>query len=165
MAQTNTSANIPRTPITVAIVLAVIALIAAALYWQKFGGNSAPRPFAVEKTQLSSDSIPKGFPADLPTESGAQVLENHEATTTDGRLQSTRKIITTKSLTAAAEEYQRFFEKHGWKVIPTDSASEQSVTVLMRKENDTLTIVAMESSQTNRRTVELALTEYLLPAN
>lgn len=108
--------------------------------------------FAVNTNPVVQTELPKGFPKDLPTEKDAKVLKNSESTTTDGRVQSSRTVTTSRTLEQATKVYVDFFTKQGWKVV-----SSQGNLTMMLKGDDSLLIEAKAGADEN--TISLNLTQ------
>lgn len=143
----------------IAGILIVIAVVVGGFYMY-YSNNSSEQltkapEFAVQKNDLVDEKIPSGFPLNLPVERNSTVLQNYEATTNDGRVQSTRIVTTTKTVAEAIEVYSDFFATLGWVEMPANGAS--ATTVLMLKGDDTLLISAKENSPTER-SISLTLT-------
>lgn len=140
----------------IAGILAVALIISAAFYFSS--RKSDIQQFSVQKTDLPASQLPSGFPRDLPIEANSSTLQNYEATTTDGRKQSTMVITTKKTLAQAVKVYQEYFVAQGWEEIDTP-AEEGSVTAMFRKKDDALFILAKTDPTTKQNTIELTLTE------
>jgi hypothetical protein len=156
-----TSPQVPsmnKNLVKIAVILAVATVAVYGLYLLRINKpvqQQRVEAFSVEKTDLQSDQLPQGFPENLPEEAGAKITQNYDATTNDGRVQSTRVMTTNKSLAVAVETYSDFFAGLGWKAITGNS--DGSTTILMLKGDDSLLIVGSESN--NERSVTLTLTE------
>lgn len=142
--------------ITLGVIVAVILLAAFYFFVLKNRNNSK---FSIEKQELGMAEIPVGFPRNLPIEAGSQILQNYEASTTDGRIQSTRVVTTKKPLDQAVKVYEDFFVKDGWKKIPDTSATTGVMTAIFRKGDNLLLIKAKTTPELNQSTIELSLTE------
>lgn len=138
------------------LLVAASALAALSMYKDnlKDVDQTKEQEFSVSKTDLVSTIIPSGFPENLPEEDGSKVLQNYEAKTTDGRVQSTRVITTEETSEDIIKIYTDFFTKLGWVIVPSNN--DDSAT-LMVKGNDTLLISTSEDAS-NVRSVSLALT-------
>lgn len=149
----------------IAIAIGIIAIIAIGFYFydlakhRQSNSEQTNQPlFSVDKKDLIQAAIPKGFPQDLPVESGAEVLQNYEATTNDGRTQSTRITATKKTLTEAVKIYSDFFTKSGWKTISTETPDANTQSSLLLKDGDSLLIVA-RAGESDHNTIGLTLTQ------
>ncbi len=106
--------------------------------------------FKLETKELSKTEALPGFPKDFPIEAGSTILQNYQATTSDGRIQSTKKFTTKLSTVEALDKYTRFFENLEW----LNTGNGKQSPVLLKKKNDTLTILATQSS-TDKSITEL----------
>lgn len=147
--------------LVIAIILTCATVVAAGfLFMSEKNRNTqddTEKPFAVEKVTLDSQ-IPKGFPSDLAVEQGSSTVESYEATTTDGRLQSTIILTTSKTLAQAVELYVDYFKAKGW-IQPIDSTvTQNNITAVLRNKDNALQVVA-KTDDAGTKTVELTLTE------
>lgn len=147
-----------------AIIIALAALAVGGAYYFDRSGLSLPgrqnhqKPFAVEKKDLAFTELPQGLPQELPIESGTTTVQNYEATTTDGRVQSTRELTTNLALAAGVKQYADFFVAQGWTEVPVENQTEGTVTALLRKKSDVVLITGRENATTKQKTVEITLT-------
>jgi hypothetical protein len=141
----------------ISILVILLAISYAILI--KLEKKPAKAPLKVETKTLDSAVIPSGFPAKLPVEPGSSVLQNYEATTNDGRRQSTRVATTNKPLAEAVKVYSDYFVHLGWLVIPTDKPQDNTVTTMLRNGNDTLLITANTDPTSKQSSVSLTLTQ------
>lgn len=137
------------------LIIVVLAVVAAGFYTSM----NRTKPLKVETTDLAPTTMPNGFAADLPSETGSMVKENYEATTNDGRHQSTRVFTTFKALDEAVKVYSQYFTTQGWVEIETQNVNSNLVNILMKKENDTLLISGRNNETLQEKTVSLTLTE------
>lgn len=151
------------------LALAILAVILAGVFY--FNNKSKPgssvtenekKPFAVDKKDLPFGQLPSGFPQDLPVEGGSSVLQNYEATTTDGRKQFTRISTTSKQLPQAVKVYEDYFLGHDWMEIPTSQIT-GSYSALFRKKDDVLLVTASSgvatSTNPKKNILEISLTQ------
>lgn len=149
----------------IALAVIVIAFIVVgtvflnAKYRNKQTPASTVQPFTVEKKDLAPNQLPQGFPKDLPVEAGSSVIQNYEATTTDGRKQSTRISTTNKTLIQAVKVYQDFFLSLSWTKISTTNPDVDTVNALFRRKDDVLLITGRTDVSSKDKTVELTLIE------
>lgn len=146
--------------LTVGILLVLAAAVAGGFYAykQQHIVEEVEIPFSVEKTELSGGQLPTGFPKDLPIAAGANILENYEAKASDGRLQSTISFTTQANLEAAVASYVEFFEGKNWLEIEgLFSSATESVTAMMKYQEDRLMIEAKSDPSTNQHIVKLDL--------
>ena len=76
-----------------------------------------PEKTEVAKKEVPDTQLPEGFPINLPIESGAQITQNFTVTTPDGRTQSTRGYVSTKSLADSYKTFTDYLKKEGWIII------------------------------------------------
>ncbi|HEX3099865.1 MAG TPA: hypothetical protein VHQ41_02740 [Patescibacteria group bacterium] len=144
-------------------VLVIAAAALAAIYFFHIKKNQ-PKPFAVETKTLDAAVLPSGFPKNMPIEAGSTVLQNYEATTTDGRKQSTRVATTNKTLTAALKDYSDYFVHLGWTLIPNTDAATNTTSALLRYQDRILVISGSTNDATKQNSVSLTLTESFVQA-
>lgn len=149
--------------LAIAIIVGLGALVVAGFYLLNKPNftqiiENPQKSFAVEKKDLALNEVPGGFPKDLPVEAGSKVSQNYQASTTDGRIQSTRVVTTSDSLVAGVKIYSDFFVNLGWTEIDTESPVAGRVNALFRRKDDTLLVVAY-SDATKQNKIELTLTE------
>lgn len=161
MNETTNHQAINQTLLKTAGVLLVITAILAGLYMYKNNSkiqteDIKTEEFAVTKTELVDTQIPSGFPVDLPIEARSKVVQNYEAKTTDGRLQSTRVMTTLKSTNEALKVYTDFFANLGW--VEALGRKDTDVTVLMLKGDNSL-LISVNENATQEKSISLTLTE------
>lgn len=116
-------------------------------------------PSTVETKTVPVAQAPAGLPDNLPIEPGSQVLENYQATTTsDGRVQGTRKFTSKKSLSDAVKVYVDFFAKTGWTVASQKTESTFQ-SALLRRNDSTILVVVRNDVLPAHNVVEITLTE------
>lgn len=115
-------------------------------------------PLQVNKTEVSTEKLPEKFPTDIPLESGANIINNYNATTPDGRFQATRTFQTSKSLSDNLAIYSKYLTDHKW-VVKTVSGSESAKMVSGSKDNQRLQITLSENSESHIKTVAISYTE------
>src|SRR4051812_33086579 len=72
----------------------------------------------VPAEQVPAGQLPKAFPADLPLEKNARVLENFETKDqATGKVLSTRVYVSAKTLDENWAAYQKYAKDEGWKII------------------------------------------------
>jgi len=139
--------------------LAVSATIAA-YYGQSQNRLSAvkqktPQPkFEVTRQEVDPSKLPDKFPADFPTEAGATVTQNYQATTPDGREQSTRTFQTAKSLDDNLKIYQDYFKKNGWTINSTQTGDNYR-SILATKNGVLIQVAIDENPSTHIKTVNI----------
>jgi hypothetical protein len=144
----------------VGIGVIAIAAITAAYYGQMQNRASllskkTPQPkYEVTRQDVSSSKLPDKFPADFPVEAGANITQNYQATTPDGRQQSTRTFETAKSLDDNLKIYQDYFKKNGWTVNSTQKGD--NYRSILASKGDLLIQVAIdENASSHVKTVNI----------
>jgi hypothetical protein len=144
------------------VLIVLIALAGFFLFMKKdkTGPDTTPdgteQEFSFEKRELGLAETLSGFPSDLPMQTGNQVLQNYEAESNDGRLQSTKKFTTSLSVTQALQTYTNFFISKDW-LRNTDGAL--ASPVLMRRGSNVLMISVSQDSTDSDTIVEITLTQ------
>ena len=129
--------------------------------------QSSPAP-ALEPglTPLDPKVLPYEFPADLPIESGAVIVQNFNLS--KGSLQQgTRRYITKKTLEENLSIYHGYLSGHNWDKI-TKQQGAAGVTVLVAgKSNPVLTmlITFSQNSMTKDNLVDITVTNQSPEAN
>ncbi|HMQ02167.1 MAG TPA: hypothetical protein PKD79_03840 [Candidatus Doudnabacteria bacterium] len=147
------------------LVILIVLLIAAGLFLfmnkeQTPVLDSSPdvsQELSVQTTQLGAGETPRGIPANLPMQTGNQVLQNYEALANDGRLQSTKIFSTSLSVAQALQIYTSFFEDLNW--VRNTTGTLQS-PVLMKNKQDSLMIIVTKESAQEDTIVEISLTQH-----
>ncbi len=148
----------------IAIIVGLGAVVAAGFYFYNQQNLDKVAeienvPFSVDKKELNTTQVPSGFPADFPVEPGSRIVKNYEATTSDGRLQSTRSLTTNKTLEQAAQSYADYFIDLGWTEVESQNPDSNTSNSLLRRKDNILLIVARNNPATKEKTVEVTLTE------
>lgn len=160
-----------KTLAIIAGIFTVAAIILVAFYFTQYPSNEEPqqtfadippevdftKPFATESKDLPITELSSAFPHGLPSEYGSEILKNSEITTPDGRVQSVRKFTTNKSLAEATNTYRDYFLANEW-VLATTSNNDGTISTLLRKKNDLLSITAKVDKESGSNTIELNLT-------
>ena len=149
------------------IVLAVliILIVAATIVYLATNRNNSNLSldkndvFSVTKQDLKSTEMPSVMPSDLPIAPGSEVLQNYEATASDGRKQSTRVITTNQNLAVAMGVYKDFFTSKDWVSKSSTNATPGVQTIALEKGRQNVLIVARANTDTNQNTIEITLTE------
>lgn len=143
----------------------IVLLILAGFFWFLWSKNylnnktttNTPE-FKVETKDVNKTQTLKGFPDNLPSESGGKILQNSESSTNDGRTQSTRKFTSSLSPQKALVKYASFFEDLGWVRNSTEAIKSPA---LFSKDNNILMIVANEDSATKGSILEVSVIQNL----
>lgn len=155
------------------IIIGVIALVAVVTAIFVFFANQASnipsnqmsevpkkdtKPLEIVKTTVAPDQAPEGFPANIPIEEGAKILQNYNATAPDGRFQATRVFQTSLTLVQNLNLYRDFLNKDGWK-IETTLDLENYKMILGSKANAQLQISIDNNAAIGMKTVNISFTE------
>jgi hypothetical protein len=138
---------------------AVIIVGATAAFYKKGGAPVAAKPaFKVEKKEIDLSKLPDKFPADIPQEKGAKVVQNYTATTNDGRFQATRVFETAKTLDENVKIYSDYMDKQGW--VAGTATNTKTLRVVNGTKGDlTLQVTVNENSATKTKTVNITVTQ------
>ncbi len=143
----------------------IVLLILAGFFWFLWSKNYFPNKvdqtaskFEVQTTEINKTEALKGFPENLPSEAGGQILQNSESSTNDGRSQSTRKFTSALSAQKALVKYASFFEDLGWIRNSTEVIKSPA---LFSKDGNILMIVATEDSASKGSILEVSVIQSL----
>ncbi len=148
------------------VVLLVLVIIAAVYYFKvvdndknqsttNTNGNKASQ---IVKTQVETDKLPEKFPADVPIEKDAKILQNYNATAPDGRFQATRVFETKESLAANITLYRNFLTKAGYEI--KSSVDQPNYKMLYATKGDAGLQIAVDQNTVSKvRTVSISYTE------
>lgn len=137
----------------VVIALAVVLFFAFPYFKSKLGSNQQKSTVKVEQRDLPLNQVPQGFRADLPMPGGAELSQNYEADSSDGRKQSARVFSTKESATSILALYKNYFVKLGW----TDYSKEGEAIVLLRKNDDTV-LISTQAQNSDEKMTEVRIT-------
>ncbi len=145
----------------IAVIVLVLLIIILVIKSQDRGStvqtnNSAP---VISKSKVPDSQLPSKFPADLPIEVGAVVIDNYNATTPDGRFQATRSFETSESLAANLKLYTNYLKTEGWTIQATVDKLTYKM-VVGKKENQQLQISIDQNASSKTKTVTISLTEF-----
>lgn len=144
------------------ILIIIIALVTVYFYLRKAPdmNNSVTEissgEFSAEVKKLGSAEILSGFPEDLPMQDGSEVLDNYEATSNDGRIQSTKLFKSPQTTAQALQTYTNFFTGKGW---VRNVGGSLTSPILMRRADDTLMISVSSGIDSSEAIVEITLTQ------
>lgn len=151
------------------IILAVI--VAAVVIGSAKLGKRSPAPITQNQTDtttgeapkfdkktVDSSKLPDKFPADIPSEQGAQILTNYNGSTPDGSTQATRSFVTAKTLAENLKIYTDYMKAKGWAVKATVN-DETSKMVMGTKGDQQLQVTMSENSSSKEKTVTISLTQ------
>lgn len=114
------------------IILLVVVLVIIILILPRQWGVKKPAPGAANQTATTTDQttrpfvpvttvaptqVPKAMPANLPFETGVQILQNFEITDpATGKTQSTRVYVSKKTIEADYASYQKYLKDNSWTI-------------------------------------------------
>ena len=114
-----------------------------------------PEKTEVAKKEVPDTQLPEGFPINLPIESGAQITQNFTVTTPDGRTQSTRGYVSTKSLADSYKTFTDYLKKEGW--IITAEVDQPKLKVLSATAGGKNIKIDMTESADGQKTISISL--------
>ncbi len=82
----------------------------------------------VKTTEVPTTQTPEAFPADIPIEKGAKILQNFNATAENGLFQASRVFETAKSPADNFKIYSDYIQNNGWKLVT--SVNQEKLKVL-----------------------------------
>lgn len=145
---------------SVLALLLIYLLVSGGLGRQQSSVNqkgSANQPkFSVAKKEVAKEQAPSGFPADIPIEAGAKIVQNYQADTTDGRHQATRVFESAKTVKQNYQLYLDWLTKNGWEV-KTKSAADIVASIYAVKSGSQLTATISKNTVTGVVTVGLSV--------
>lgn len=148
------------------VVLLVVLIIAAVYFFKQTDQTAEVSPekqetekaTEIKKTDVDVNKNPEKFPADIPIEQGAAILQNYNATAPDGRFQATRVFETKDTLAANLTIYRNYLTKSGYEVKSTVDQPNYKM-VFGTKGNASLQISIDQNSVSNIKTVSISYTE------
>ncbi len=148
----------------IVMVAALLALLFVAIQLSKkpVSKEAAPTteaPKTAEIKQVAENVLPDKFPADLPSEAGAKITQNFNATEADGRFNATRQFQSKNSLADNLKIYTNYLKSNGWEILTTDDQPSLKV-VLGRKDKQQLLVTAAVDPSTDSNVVTLSLTQF-----
>jgi hypothetical protein len=123
--------------LAIGIIAIVVILIAGLVYRNRTPGNGGlagtnqPAPkLDVQQTKVPNDKLPDKFPASLPIEQNAKVIDNFNSTASNGNFQATRQYESAKSPADNYKTFEAFFKKDGWTTLSAaNTATDRNITV------------------------------------
>lgn len=116
--------------------------------------KSAVQPI---KEQVERSKWPRGFPADLPMEESALIMDNYILKTGKTQ-QSVRKFISRKSVEENFELYQNYLKNNNWPVVNSTETPDLKALVASKQElNGGLRINISKNQITQDVVVELTM--------
>lgn len=117
-----------------------------------------PQLAEVEKVNVDYSQAPEKFPADIPIEPGAQITQNYNATSPDGRFQATRTFVTEAALATNLRLYTEYLTNNGWEIKATTDNPTYKM-VMGAKGNQSIQVSIDENKVTKIKTVSISYTE------
>ena len=146
--------------IIIAIILLII-IVAVVLRSKHDAGNNnknANVEATTSKTQVPESQLPNKLPANIPVEAGAEVVDNYNAQSSDGRYQATRTFETKQTLAANLKLYSDYLKNNGW-TLQAVTDKQTYKMVVGAKGNQILQISIDENLSSKTKTVSIILTE------
>lgn len=141
--------------IIIAVAL-VVFIVMVAFPIRNADKKMAVKPSQQKKTELPVSQTPAKFPAEVPIEKGAKILQNYNISDADS-LQATRVFETTKSLDENFNLYKEFFTKNGWTIINT--LNQPQLKVISATKEDFHAQVTIAENAKKVKTVDLSFTQ------
>jgi hypothetical protein len=143
--------------VVIAIVAVGVAIVVGLLSKQQTTSDKSTKSgeFTVNKKDVAITKLPDKFPADLPMEKEAKVLQNYTSTTAAGGYQATREFETKKTLAENVKIYTDYLKKSGW-TMGTGIDKTDFKVVSATKEDLSLQ-VTVQSLPSNVNTVTISL--------
>jgi len=135
------------------IAIGIVAVVVLVFILHRYYKN---QELAVTTYAVPATSVPTLFPADIPLEENTTILENYAATTSDGRLQSTRSFESAQSLEANSVLYQEYFIRNGW-TIEAFKNEDVYKAILVAKGDMNAQIVLTQDAEGGHRTVQITM--------
>lgn len=146
-------------------IILVVLIIALSVWVYVFYSNTQEVAQEEPKSevaieQVSPDKLPEKFPADIPLESGAKIMQNYNATAPDGRVQATRTFESKKTLDENFEIYKTAFSKNDWVISNTVEDQSNVKAIFASKDNDSVRgqVIIRENAPTQTRIVDVSIT-------
>lgn len=146
------------------IIIGVVILIAliVLVWWYAFPSKPASKGPVKPVNKIENvkpAELPKGFPADLPLEAGAKILNNYNATSPDGkRMQATRSFESAKTASANFDLYKTYLTKNKWTILGevNDPNKPQSLAIFAKKGEGILNVGITPSGTAKTSIVDLS---------
>lgn len=145
-------------------VIGIAVVVGAYYFLSEYGGikpagqntsREEAEDFSVVKKEVDASQTPSGFPAEIPIEAGAAIVQNYEAEISDGRHQATRVFQSSKTVAENYELYLDFMNKDGWEV-QSQSQAETVASLYGVKAGSELTVSITKNTVTGAVTVGLS---------
>lgn len=122
-------------------------------------GDKESQSGTVKIEQVSQSDLPNKFPSNLPTEAGAEISQNFNATETDGRYNATREFESKKTLAQNIALYTKYLNDNGWE-IKANIDKPTLKMVMGKKDNQQLQISCAQNPDTKVSVITITLTEF-----
>ena len=146
------------------VMMAAAAVIAtmAVNYYQKIWGNQSSSS-SIESNkkvteEVKSSDLPKKFPADIPIETGVEIIKNENTVDPDGTSHAIRTFVSTKTLDENYAIYTAYLNSNGWIIESTVNKPDNKV-IFASKAAQTIQIAASQLKGTQTNTVTISITE------
>lgn len=140
-----------RRLLPIVIALLAIAVVVFLVAWR----NRQSQELIVDTYTVEPTVTPTLFPANLPLEEDAPILENSASIASDGRLQSTRVFETERTLEENSAMYQAYFVTDGW--IITAYKNQENYKALFAKKGVVSAQVVLTQDAAGIRTVQVSI--------
>ncbi len=139
----------------------IVLIVAVGAYWHSPHKNaSMPDNVITKQSQttgakkdVDAEQLPKNFPADIPIEEGASVVQNFNVDD-KGYQQATRSFETQVSLDKNLALYKKYLTANGYKITVTiDQPTYKMVSGT--KDKDNLRIEMTDNSVSKQKTVSI----------
>jgi len=139
------------------IIIAVVLIAAGIVYYQHF---YRPEP-EVETKDVSIETLPAWFPADIPLETGAGVTANYTASAPGVPFQATRTFTSAASVAENIEKYRSFFSGNAWDIVAASSSEQYSFLIATsQSQNLQATVFVDGSSEATTSHVDITVTPF-----
>jgi superoxide dismutase len=109
-----------------------------------------------ESKTVEPTKLPKDFPASIPLETGAKMVDNYNSTAEDGTYQATRVFESKKTLSQNFSLYEAFLKQDGWKLLATKD--DEKLKVLSASKDNGMLQISMTQGTTGIVLVNISYT-------
>ncbi len=134
------------------VIVTIIIIVVAGVYYKHF----YHAPLKVERHEVSADTLPERFPANIPLEAGTGLIQNYTASAPGVPFQATREFSTHRTIAENFAIYKTFFSNFGWELVSATSSS--YATVLASNTTLNLQASVLITDPGNERTVNITVT-------
>lgn len=107
------------------IIVAIVLIAAGVIYYKHFYNPQEP----TERTEVDIVTLPDRFPADIPLEQDAGIIENYTASGPGVLFQATRTFTSAATAAQNMAKYQSFFSGENWGIIAASSSEQYSFLI------------------------------------